>query len=808
MYIGKWLYTLVILVLVSSCGGGGGGSPTPSTNAEIVDFTTSDSSIVAGTEVALNAVFSGGTANIDNGVGSVVSNSQISVTPAITTTYILTVTDAEGATITANLTINVTPVSEVPQALTITASKTSINVGESVELTVVFNNGTGTIDNGVGNVISAIPVTVAPAITTTYTLTVTDTEGVTTTTGLTIDVVPATVNSPTISSFNASKISVLAGTSIELTAIFSDGTGRIDNSVGSVASGSPIVVTPALTTSYILTVTNGAGTSATASVTVKVTPVPDTPVISDFSATKTSINAGESIELSAVFNGGTGTIDNGVGGVVSGTSVTVTPSQTTTYTLSVDITIEGLFNARVTEQVTIQVTSQTLTAVHYFSADDGINGTELWKTTGSSATTEMVLDINPGGGSSNPRRFFKFNNALYFSANDGTGDEIWKTTDSPSGAVKITSFNNGVGVFPNTSSAIPNVDDIAIYNNKLFFAANDGLTGSELWSIDASDTLTLEADIGDNVAGSRPSWLVVYLNKLYFSAASVLGNTELWAFDANTDTANLVKDVFPGNDRFGFAQPSQPQGLTVFGDALYFSASFSPRALVTDTELFRSRGDSASTSLFFSFSPDSKRSAVKDLDVTPSGMFLWASADFSYELYILDVNSNSPRKVKAIYSSSSFDYLANSYRGVFMTSNNRYYFPQYDGSTVQIWKTDGAAATTTQVTTVAKIPGGIATVGIFVDGAEMLSDSTGRYLYFSTANEGLWVLDTADDSFQLLMDKNAPNSQISDLNMVDDTVYFSASDGINGKELWRSENVPSSAVMVKDINIGASDSQF
>ena len=38
----------------------------------------------------------------------------------------------------------------------------------------------------------------------------------------------------------------------------------------------------------------------------------------------------------------------------------------------------------------------------YFTADDGTNGEELWKSDGTASGTVMVKDINSGSGSSSP----------------------------------------------------------------------------------------------------------------------------------------------------------------------------------------------------------------------------------------------------------------------------------------------------------------------------------------------------------------------------------------------------------------------
>src|SRR5262245_56315860 len=79
----------------------------------------------------------------------------------------------------------------------------------------------------------------------------------------------------------------------------------------------------------------------------------------------------------------------------------------------------------------------------YFTATD-INGTELWKTNGTATGTVMVKDIDPGIQSSDPDHLTVFNNALYFSADDGIhGTELWKSDGSASGTVMLKDINPG-----------------------------------------------------------------------------------------------------------------------------------------------------------------------------------------------------------------------------------------------------------------------------------------------------------------------------------------------------------------------------
>jgi len=148
---------------------------------------------------------------------------------------------------------------------------------------------------------------------------------------------------PRVVSFSASPNSINAGdVSIISWQVENASSVRIDPDIPSASSTGMDKVVPMVTTTYRLTATNGSGTTtATTVVTVGATggatPAPSgtsgIPVITSFTASPTSINAGDSSVLSWITTDATGATISGIGNVaVSGNQV-VYPTATTTYIL-------------------------------------------------------------------------------------------------------------------------------------------------------------------------------------------------------------------------------------------------------------------------------------------------------------------------------------------------------------------------------------------------------------------------------------------------------------------------------------------
>jgi ELWxxDGT repeat protein len=107
-----------------------------------------------------------------------------------------------------------------------------------------------------------------------------------------------------------------------------------------------------------------------------------------------------------------------------------------------------------------------------FSADEGTQGRELWRSDGTSKSTRLVKDIVTGSTGSNPEHLTVMNGILYFAAAGG----LWKSDGTAAGTallknVPVTSMVNVIGT--------------------LFFTGSDGASGSELWRSDGTTTGTV-----------------------------------------------------------------------------------------------------------------------------------------------------------------------------------------------------------------------------------------------------------------------------------------------------------------------------
>jgi ELWxxDGT repeat protein len=380
----------------------------------------------------------------------------------------------------------------------------------------------------------------------------------------------------------------------------------------------------------------------------------------------------------------------------------------------------------------------------YFRASDGITGDELYVSNSTTGGTSRVADIRPGVDSSSPAGITDVNGRLFFTANDGTtGQELW-SLDSGGMPYRVKDIRTGTAAGVLLGANLINLNGTAI------FVANDS-TGDELWKSDGTDMGTAKiADI-NSTAGISASSPIVFDGKVYLAATGdAAQGSELWSTDGNAVT--LAADI-PNTGTTG----SAPSNFLVFQGKLYFAATGSISGTTAGNELWSYDAGTGTAAI------------VKDIRTGTA--------------------SSSPRNLVAL--------------------GNKFYFSATDGTSgIELYSSDGAAANTIRVADIASGSGdGLTTTTPLV--------RSGNLLFFaatgSTGGTELWVHNpTAGTTTTLAPTAGGihPTSSSSPVSLTDvnGTLYFAATDGTNGVELWKSNGTNAGTQMVADINPGSASS--
>jgi hypothetical protein len=246
-------------------------------------------------------------------------------------------------------------------------------------------SGIGTVDAKSGTT------TVSPTQTTTYTLTAKNSTSTVNQTA-TVTVASSTLR---IISFTATPVTIVAGQSTTLSWATDNASAVTISGVGTVANNGSQVVTPTATTTYVLTATSAAGQSLTSQVTVQVTSAP-LPKILRFTVGPLSITSGNKATLVwAVENADTVTI-SGVGTVPTVGAEEVSPTATTSYTLTASNSA-GQATAQTTLTVTtatvIPTTSVTVSSCRATPSTIDLGATTTLSFTQTGATTLSVSGL-------------------------------------------------------------------------------------------------------------------------------------------------------------------------------------------------------------------------------------------------------------------------------------------------------------------------------------------------------------------------------------------------------------------------------
>lgn len=369
-----------------------------------------------------------------------------------------------------------------PGTITLNGSGSYSPDGDALNYSWVQVNGPNVAITGA----NAAKATFTAAGSTSYGFTLTVTDQVT---GLTAsaNTTVTTQRSLTVVRFSATPSQIASGQSSTLSWNVPNATSVSISGVGSNLNPSgTATVSPTTTTTYNLTATGQGGQTITASVTVTVGA--SKPAIIRFTAAPTNINQGQSSLLSWTTTGAsTVTINNGVGTVQANGSQNVSPSATTTYTLTAT-GADG--TTSVTAAVTVTVGNGGVPSVLSFTASPTVipnGGGQVSLCWNVSNATSITIQPQPGtvnGSASCTTVTVSATTTFVLTATNSVGP-IQAVVTVSVGAVQILTFSASPAYSP--ASGAPVVLSWTTQNATSVTVTGTGVSGTQ--SVNGSVTV-------------------------------------------------------------------------------------------------------------------------------------------------------------------------------------------------------------------------------------------------------------------------------------------------------------------------------
>ena len=358
---------------------------------------------------------------------------------------------------------------------------------------------------------------------------------------------------------------------------------------------------------------------------------------------------------------------------------------------------------------------------------------------------------------------------------------------------------------PGAADGVTFFDAVAMADGSFLFAADDGVTGVELWRTDGTEVGTVRVkDVNPGAGSSHPSSLTDAGGVVFFAADDGESGVELWRTDGTDAGTTRVRDVNPG------ARASAPADLIGALGALYFVGDDG----TTGRELWRSDGTEAGTvrvADIYSGSPSAFASGAFFAEVAGTLFFRARDGTSGDELWRSDGTEAGTVRVADIRPGADGSAPSN-----MKVLGGTLFFVADDGAHgIELWKSDGTQAGTVLAKDVTPGASGSFETFILVDGPQLTPIGATLFFVATDGTHGfeLWKTDGTESGTVVVKDIRPGSLSAAPLGLryVNGTLLFRANDGTTGLEPWQSDGTEAGTVMLADLSprtTGSSPSQF
>ncbi|MFN6103468.1 MAG: ELWxxDGT repeat protein, partial [Planctomycetaceae bacterium] len=415
----------------------------------------------------------------------------------------------------------------------------------------------------------------------------------------------------------------------------------------------------------------------------------------------------------------------------------------------------------------------------------------MWKSDGTSTGTVLVKNIRSGGAGSYPSRLTNVNGTLYFRANDGTnGYELWRTLPPNTASTDLTLSASSIAEnqASGTSVGVLNTSDVDSWDRFTYTLVSGTGDTDNISFIIEDDTLKTTASFdyeSQSTYAIRVRSTDLYGLWIENEFTITVDNVNEAPSLLVLSTSSIAENQASGTSVGTFSTTDPDAGDT-------FSYTLVSGTGSTDNGSFTLDGGTLKTNAVFDFETKNSYS-IRVRTTDQDGLFFEKQVAITVEV-------QRAHLVKDIHPgswSSSVEQLTE--------IGGLVYFTATDGDTGrELWRSDGTSSGTELVYdlnpgVIGSSPGNLTNVSgiLFFSG------------YTPESGRELWKSDGTSAGTVLVREirSGSRGSNLGYFTNVNGMLFFTADDGTNGTELWKSDGTSSGTVLVKDIRPGAGDGE-